>query len=217
MKWFFARWALILLGPPLVFGAVLFAIPFMEQFSVPKNVKECRAFLVANRAWVDSIDGYRTSPRSHAGGIGLAETGRPARGVHERDGHVDTFSGQIKTGYWFRLRDTLRLDASSFRPQIGAYWLPTAQDSAWLLDAAKLTLWRERTRILVDSFGVRELHRLSGSSRLVLRLRSDLLIEGAAGLGERNGFLDPCGESIFHHEIELDGGWTVIRNVDCQE
>lgn len=217
MKWFFAKWALILLGLPLVFGGVLFAIPFIEQFFVPKNAKECRAFLVANRDWVDSIDSYRTSPRSHAGGLGLAEAGRPARGVHERDGRVDTFSGQIKTGYWFRLRDTLRFDASSFRPQIGTYWLLTAQDSAWLQDSARLALWRERTRILVDSFGVRELHRLSGSSRLVLRLRSDLLIESTGGLGEQSGYLDPCGESVFHHEIQLEDGWTVIRNVDCQE
>lgn len=217
MKWFFAKWALILLGPPLVFAGVLFAIPFVDQFFVPKNVKDCRAYLVANRAWVDSIDVYRTFPRSHGGGIGVAQAGRPARLVHETDGRVDTFSGEITPDYSFRLRDSLRFDASSFQARIGSYWLLTGQDSAWLNDSTRLAVWRERTRILVDSFWVRELNGPLDHSTMVFRIGSDLLVKGMEGFKANYGFLDGCGESIFHHQIELEDGWTVIRNVDCKE
>lgn len=217
MKRCLAKWALILLGPPLLFAAVLFAIPFLGQFFVPKNVNEFRVFLVANRTWVDSIDGYRVSMRSHGGGIGVAEAGRLRRLVVERDGRFDTFEGTISPDYSFRLRDSSRFDASSFEAWIGSYWLLTSQDSAWLRDSSRLAVWRERTRILVDSFDVRELDGPPDRSMMVFRIGPDLLVKGVKEFKAKYGFLDGCEGSIYHNQIQLVDDWTVIRNVDCKE
>lgn len=201
----------------LAVTGLAFVVDFVGKFFVPKSVKDCHAYFVANRTWVDSVEEFRTDFRSHRGWIGLAEVGRPARLVHEREGRVDTFNGTIKPDYGFGLGPQLRFRPSSFQAIIGSYWLLSADDSAWLMHTAKQAVWCERARVLADSFDVRELRRQPATSAVVVRIGGDLLVYNSMASEGILALMDHCGRSPYHHVIGLADGWSVVRNVDCQE